>query len=476
MIGRSCERAIRSSDGSRSLVATPGMGAVAGVARSIRDRTATRGLLVLFCLVVVLTAAVPRDGFAAAPPGVVFVTERYTNRVSVIDVATDEVCGRIDVGRGPSGLVLDEAARRLYVALESCSNHLAVIDVDSWQAVALTVPGMGRTVIGVDITPDGRTLLATTRGQDGKQSADDTLDFLSVDSTNWPPEVSFVTNLLTGVHPINVTVGHNGQRAVVTVRNEPAILIVDLSTRTVLAEAPNLPANAQPEGSALHPLTNIVYVTLHGPQSTVEVIDLDRAVFLAHVPIIHTPPAQPSSGVFTPDGTRFFVSGQSVDKVFMFDTSNPTNPVQDMTVGLKVGRQPHFIAFLPDGRAYVADTNNTQPTGDIAVINGYASPTPSVGGRILPTLAEPLRVAYVTCRPTISALAVDSVEARVNLDGGQGLTYRLMQRGGLNGTGDWHSVTCWQATSNGPVVLSAPRSNVVDRMFYRCTAEWLFGQ
>jgi len=95
--------------------------------------------------------------------------------------------------------------------------------------------------------------------------------------------------------------------------------------------------------------------------------------------------------MFTPDGTRFFVSGQSVNKVFMFDTSDPRNPVQDMSVQLSVGPQPHFITYLPDGRAYVANTNNLQPYGSLSIIHNYMG-TPTISGPILTDLEGPMDV------------------------------------------------------------------------------------
>ena len=76
----------------------------------------------------------------------------------------------------------------------------------------------------------------------------------------------------------------------------------------------------------------------------------------------------------------------------MFDTSDPYNPVQNMSVELPVGPQPHFIVYLPDGRAYVANTNNGQPFGSLSIIHDYWG-TPTVSGPILTDLAGPLGLA-----------------------------------------------------------------------------------
>ena len=128
--------------------------------------------------------------------------------------------------------------------------------------------------------------------------------------------------------------------------------------------------------------------------STIEVIDLDLMT-TKHVPMTNSTaaPTRPSTVGFTPDGSRAYVSGQTVNRVLMFDTSNPRNPVQDASVELLVGPQPHFIVWLPGDRAYVANTNNMQPYGSLSVIHNYSG-VPSVSGPILTDLAGPLSFAY----------------------------------------------------------------------------------
>jgi DNA-binding beta-propeller fold protein YncE len=116
---------------------------------------------------------------------------------------------------------------------------------------------------------------------------------------------------------------------------------------------------------------------------------------LAHVPISNSTglAAQPSTVRFTPNGQRAFVSGQSVNLVLMFDTSDVRNPVQDLSVQLPVGPQPHHIVWLPGDRAYVANTNNGQIYGSLSVIQNYSG-VPSVSGPILTDLLGPLAFAY----------------------------------------------------------------------------------
>jgi hypothetical protein len=82
----------------------------------------------------------------------------------------------------------------------------------------------------------------------------------------------------------------------------------------------------------------------------------------------------------------------------MFDTADPRNPVQDASVELIAGPQPHDIVWLPGDRAYVANTNNMQPYGSLSVIHNYSG-VPSVSGPILTDLAGPLSFAYFDALP-----------------------------------------------------------------------------
>jgi DNA-binding beta-propeller fold protein YncE len=341
-------------------------------------------------LIALVTASAPaRASQNPAAGGFVLVTERAGTTVAKIDVDTDQIIGRATVGNQPSDLAADHLRRWVYVAA-NLDHKIVAMKADTLETADLNIPGLGKLPIGVEITPDGGTLLVTTRGSDGIMSADDRLDVIRLNASSWPPTGSLIASISTGLHPIGACLARDGRHAVITVRNQPAILIVDLQTNQIVGQAQNLPLDAEPEGCDTHPTANVVYVTLHGPVSTVEVFDLDTLTLVTHVPIVHTPPARPSTGVFTPDGRRFYVSGQTVNKVFLFETADPLNPVQNMAVQLPVGQQPHFIAYLPGDRAYVANTNNEQPYGSLAIIHGYSA-VPTVSGPILTTLAGPLR-------------------------------------------------------------------------------------
>lgn len=346
-----------------------------------------RGLLVLWPVVLgglLGPAYAPAGGFVLA-------TERAGTTIAKINLDSNQVIGHAMLGSVPSAVAVDALRRWVYVSV-NLGDRIAVVQADTLAAANVAIPGLGRQPIGVALTSDGGCLLAATRGTDGVVSADDRLDVVQLNSAAWPPTGVILASVPTGLHPVGVVVDHTDRYALVTVRNQPAILCVDLQTYLVAWQAPSLPADAEPEGCDLHPTANVAYATLHGPASTIEVFDFDTLTLVRHVPIVHTPPARPSGGRFTPDGGWFYVAGQTINKVLRFNTADPRRPVQDTAVQLPVGPQPHALAFFPDGRAYVANTNNGQPLGSLSVIYDYFG-APTVSGPILNTLAGPLDLA-----------------------------------------------------------------------------------
>src|SRR4030042_5477678 len=183
------------------------------------------------------------------PDGFVLVTEWGFfdgTTVAKIDPATDKIVTKVTVGDSPNFITYDSVRRIAYVSLHD-DNKIAALKVDTLEVADLSIANLGKAPIRITLTPDGLRLLAATRGTDGVISEDDRLDIISLNHTTWPPAASIITSIFTGLHPIRPLVNNAGTYAVVTVRNEPAILIIDLATYQVVYEAPNLPPNANSE-------------------------------------------------------------------------------------------------------------------------------------------------------------------------------------------------------------------------------------
>lgn len=94
----------------------------------------------------VLSGDTRRRGVAVAvtPDGCrVYVPNRDSGRVAVIDTASNTVIATVAVGADPEGIAMAPDGRRVYV-LDHCSNSVVVIDTAD-NTVADTIPvGSGR--------------------------------------------------------------------------------------------------------------------------------------------------------------------------------------------------------------------------------------------------------------------------------------------------------------------------------------------
>jgi YVTN family beta-propeller protein len=120
-------------------------------------------------------------------------------KVGVLDGTTGAVAARIDVGGGPSGLALNEAADRLYV-LNRFDNTISTIDTSTNAEVAVVgVAGPARFDPSPDAIKDGRRFLydAQVSSGHGDVSCATCHLFGDVDALGWDlgdPQGTFVPN------------------------------------------------------------------------------------------------------------------------------------------------------------------------------------------------------------------------------------------------------------------------------------------
>ncbi|MDH6284901.1 YncE family protein [Prescottella agglutinans] len=112
-----------------------------------------------------MTATVPvgsgSTGVAITPNGArAYVTNMYTNSVSVIDTATNTVTDTVPVGEQPRGVAITPNGARAYVT-NGYGNSVSVIDTAT-NTVTDTVP-VGSAPNGVAITPNGARAYITNQ-------------------------------------------------------------------------------------------------------------------------------------------------------------------------------------------------------------------------------------------------------------------------------------------------------------------------
>ena len=332
------------------------------------------------------------------PQSYVLVTNAYSARVSKIRVATHSQVDNIQVADSVGvpvpnigNIVVDSARNWAYVA-DHIAGAISVIDLNNWVTTGPTViAGMGQQPIGMALNRAGTKLYVATRGPDGIEAPNNPLEMISISGSSFPPTLSHVISIPVGKHPINVVLSHDELYAVVTCRNQACFTVVNTLTNAVRYTYTFPNPTYEPEGIDLHPLRNLIYVFTHG-QNGIVVFDLDSMRAIRTVPIVSTPPAQPSGGTFSPDGNMVLVSGQTAAKVFVFDTHDPYNPIQT-PYAIPVGPQPHAALFIADTMAYIPNTNNTQPIGSISILKTVGIPTNV--GLVAGTFSGPLKMVLV---------------------------------------------------------------------------------
>jgi YVTN family beta-propeller protein len=132
----------------------------------------TRGFIILGAVLVLTFSARP----AAAAP-FAYVTNEFSNTVSVIDTANNNVAATVPVGINPLGIAVTPDGTRAYVT-NFGANTVSVIDAASNTVVA-TVP-VGNLPAAVVVTPDGQLAYVTNNGAT-------TVSVIARPATRWWP-------------------------------------------------------------------------------------------------------------------------------------------------------------------------------------------------------------------------------------------------------------------------------------------------
>ncbi|MCA1683019.1 MAG: beta-propeller fold lactonase family protein [Actinobacteria bacterium] len=338
---------------------------------------------------------------ASAADGKAYVTNYFSNDVSVIDTSTNTVVATVAVGSNPQDVAVTPDGSRAYV-VNTGEDTVSVIDTATNMVVATILLAGGSAPTGVALTPDGTRAYVTNTGSDtvsvidtatntvvatvavgaGPQGVAVTPDGTRVyTANNFDSTVSVidtatntvVATVAVGASPRDVAVSPDGTRAYVNNLDSNTVSVIDTATNTVVATV----AVVYPGGVAVSPDGARAYVT-SGDTNTVSVIDTATNTVVATVPV----GASPFAVAVSPDGTRAYVTNLGSNTVSVIDTA--TNTVV-ATVG--VDSFPIAVAVRPAPHGKATPTIATQaspgnllgaPVHDTATVSGGASPTGTV--------------------------------------------------------------------------------------------------
>ena len=171
------------------------------------------------------TSFTPVFSFASPPHPIAdrlgFVSNAGSDTVTVFDKQLAQVTAVLDTCAGPSGMVLDQQRRRLYVAC-SKDDEVRSIDVATGEIVERSRLSPGDGPREVALTPDGATLMSVNTGSN---------------SVTFYDALSLVRRerLSVGSGPASILVDPAGRRAFVLNTFSNSVSVIDLTGRTVLA-------------------------------------------------------------------------------------------------------------------------------------------------------------------------------------------------------------------------------------------------
>jgi len=237
------------------------------------------------------------------------VTNSLSNDISLFDKKSLQVFAVIAMGRGPSGMALDQRSRKAYVAL-SGEGSIDVIDIQAGNIsdrVKLSPADEPRELA---LTPDGRTLLSANRGSNTVSIIDATsaLELTKVRVGNGPtsilidptgrrafvlnnlsntisvidiPGQGLVTTIATDPGPVRGQFNRRGDKLYVIHDSSPYVLVFNPSSLSLIGR---FPVRSGMLSAKVDPNTDLIYL---GPKHDF-VVGLYDPLFLAPVGFVNT--------------------------------------------------------------------------------------------------------------------------------------------------------------------------------------------
>lgn len=268
-----------------------------------------------------------------------YITNRNSDDVTVIDLATGTVVATIPVGGVPVGVAVSNGPL-VYVA-NARSRSVSVIDTATLTAVD-TIAGGGFSPFALAIHPDDTRLYSVN-------GVSDTVSVIDTASR------AVVATVPVGDGPQGLVATADGQWVYVANLEGDDVSIISTATNTVVA---TVAVGNQPLAIVEAPGRQRVYVANKITQN-LSVIDTTTQSVVDTWPL----GAMVSGVVISPDESRLYFAAQNVDQLRVVDLATGT-----VTGSVGVNDIPYGIDVTPDGtRVYVA--NYGAVPGNVSVID-----------------------------------------------------------------------------------------------------------
>lgn len=291
-----------------------------------------------------ITVGAGPNAIAVNPAGTrVYVANGQPGTVSVIDTATNLVVQTVTVGSGPRGIAVNPSGTRVFVANGALtSNAVSVIDTSTNTVVATANVGSGPHSIA--FMPDGNRAYVVNNGNNGT-----TVSVLN--AANYQN----VANVTVGFRPTDIAITPDGSKAYVANNGDGTVSVINTATNTTVA---TISTGVNPSGIAVNPTGTRVYVT-NQTSATISVIDTATNTVVQTISGV-------GSGLqgiaVTPDGTRVYAAAGSSGAMTVINAV--TNAV---VASVPVGTSPYcygkFIGTVNPPTTYTIATSSSPPAG-----------------------------------------------------------------------------------------------------------------
>jgi YVTN family beta-propeller protein len=341
-----------------------------------------------------VAATAPAHAAAGDAARYVFVPNRASSDVAVIDSARDEVIARVEVGKVPHQVIISLASGKM-IASNTGDDTITIVDLET--LVAKATLKLDIEPEHMELSPDGLLLAVGNIGAG-------TVSLVSLQDNT---ERARVTGLFS---PHNLTFSPDGTRLYVANLAADHVSVIDVAKGAVIEEIPVAPAAAlaaKGQGSDAE-YQGIINVTTtpngklgfaaHGEGNTMAVIDLNAGKKIKDIELGELP----WRAYTTADGRHMLVPNNGDRSISVISTESlevvATLPgAEDMT-GINSAwlDTTAFVVSRGENKALVIDLTTMQSAGEIALPGTpeTAVTTPD-GTKVYVALSESNQVAVI---------------------------------------------------------------------------------
>lgn len=269
-----------------------------------------------------------------------YVVNAGTNDVDFIDTSDNSKDGTINVGTSPAGITIHPDGSTIYVTNRT-SNTVSVINTTT-NTVTATI-NVGTTPRGITITPDGAFLYVANTG-------DDTVSVIATASNT----VTATINLAGGSFPINILASHDGNTVYVSNFLGTSISKISTASNTISG---NVTVGFEPFGVVLNEDDSILYA-INAGDNDIDIIDTN----LFTVSNTASTGNFPRQGALNLAESKLYVVDSLGDTVSVINTA--TRARTTVNDAFTAFSNPFDVIVLKEENVGSDDTEDTQDTED----------------------------------------------------------------------------------------------------------------